>query len=95
MEHVTINQLKRFMESQVEVGILDEDGGERAPFLKKTIKKIEQCPDGTHLRIYFDDFYFFAVPLTASAEQTDSQWTAFDQTQKLKYEIRKVCSAHE
>lgn len=95
MEAVAINQLERFMGSLVEVMILDESGGERSAAVQKTIKKLAHCPDQTHLRIYFDDYYFFAVPLTSYVEQDETTWAAVDEPSGLKYEIRKVCSAHE
>jgi hypothetical protein len=88
--HIKIEELQSFVAVPVEVAILDEEGGERAPFVSKTVKKLELCPDQTHLRIYFDDFYFFAVPLHANVNQTENLWSAFDSDSELRYTIRKV-----
>lgn len=78
----------------VEVAILDQPSEDQAPFVKKTIKNSALCPDGTHLRIYFDDHYFFAVPLAASVSTDGNQWTAYDQDANLYYVIRKERGTH-
>lgn len=91
MEAIDIKALSPFILKRAEVGILDqqEQEQEQAPFSKKTIIKTELCPDGTHLRIYFDTRYFFAVPLTAEVIHEENQWVALDQQAGLNYVIRK------
>ena len=64
MEPINIDELQRFVGATVEIAIEDKEGGDQAPVVKKTIKKIQFCPDQTHVRFYFDTIYFFAVPLS-------------------------------
>ena len=84
-----MKSLESFILGDVEVSILDEDGDDKAPFVKKKIIKTELCPDGTHLRIYFDRLQFFAVPLTAEAAISDDIWSAYDQQAGLTYVVKK------
>jgi hypothetical protein len=51
---------------------------------------VQYCPDGTHIRYYFDDIYFLAVPLTSEVSQSENQWSAFDQESGLTYTVKKV-----
>lgn len=89
MELIKKEDLDGFVLQNVQVAILDEEGNDKAPFVHKKIIKTGLCPDGTHLRIYFDRMNFFAVPLTSSVEASDSRWAAFDQEAGLKYVIKK------
>ncbi|THE12748.1 hypothetical protein E1I69_10165 [Bacillus timonensis] len=89
MELTEIKYLETFISEEMEVSILDEDGDDKAPFVKKEIVKTELCPDGTHLRIYFDRLQFFAVPLTAEVAISDDVWSAFDQQAGLTYVVKK------
>ncbi|PLR83612.1 hypothetical protein CVD25_17315 [Bacillus canaveralius] len=89
MQHINLEELRRFVSVPVAVGIQDDQGDEKAPFIRKTIQKIEICPDETHLRIYFDSFHFFAVPLTANVIQTEQEWSAFDRESGLYYLLKK------
>lgn len=91
VELIKKEDLETYVLQEVKVAILDDDGNDKAPFVNKTIKKLELCPDGTHFRIYFDHLNFFAVPLTASVSASETEWTAFDQEAGLKYVIRKEC----
>lgn len=94
MELTEIKTLESFILGNVEVSILDEDGEDKAPFVKKEIIKTELCPDRTHLRIYFDRLQFFAVPLTAEIAISDEIWSAFDQQAGLTYVIKKGSEHH-
>jgi hypothetical protein len=82
--------LNPFVSIPVEVAILDTQGGEQGSFVKKQVKKYELCPDQTHFRIYFDDFYFFAIPLQSEVIQSGNEWSAIDLNSGLCYIIRKV-----
>ena len=62
---------------------------QRAPFVQKTIKKLQFCPDHTHLRIYFDEVNFFAIPLDATVTESVNEWTACDQHSGLNYTIKR------
>ncbi|WML49909.1 hypothetical protein RCG23_08580 [Neobacillus sp. PS3-34] len=69
------------------IKILDEHGSDQAPAVKKFIKKVQLCPDSTHIRLYFDDFYFLAVPLASESTLTETEWTAHDQESGLTYKV--------
>ncbi|MFE8699560.1 hypothetical protein ACFYKX_02865 [Cytobacillus sp. FJAT-54145] len=90
MESIDMDMLEDFVSSPVEVSIQDEQGNDKAAFLKKEVKKIQLCPDQTHVRIYFDQDKFLAVPRTSTVSMFDNQWTAFDMFSDLYYVIRKV-----
>lgn len=90
MELIKLEDVERFVDVQVEISIQDEEGGERAPAVKKTVKKVQYCPDGTHIRFYFDHFYFLAVPLASRVSETESEWAAFDPESGLTYSVKKV-----
>lgn len=90
VELINMNDLNQLMSKPVEVSIQDEEGGDRAPFIRKQITKIEHCPDNTHLRIYFDQQKFFAIPLISKVQYEGDDWTATDMFSKLKYVIRRV-----
>lgn len=82
------SDLKRFIGAPVKVCIHGEAGEDMAPWLDKKVKKLANCPDNTHLRIFFDDHYFFAVPLTSEVEQTETEWSAYDPEAGLHYVIK-------
>jgi hypothetical protein len=84
-----IKDVERFLGKNIEVAIHDADSNMQPPWVHKQIKKLELCPDATHLRIYFDKFYFFAVPLTSSVTQSPNDWSAYDTASGLVYLIRK------
>lgn len=84
-----IKDLERFLSEKIEVAIHDAETDMQPPWVEKSIKKLELCPDGTHLRIYFDTYYFFAVPLNSAFSQSDKDWSAYDQASGLYYLVRK------
>jgi hypothetical protein len=90
MELIKLEDVNRFVGAPVEIAIQDSDGGDQAPAVKKRVKKVQLCPDGTHIRFYFDDFYFLAVPLTSKVNQSEGKWSAFDLESGLTYTVKKV-----
>lgn len=91
MQGINVDDLKEFIGLTVELSIQDHSGEELpAPFLKKEVKNITYCPDRTHVRIYFDERNFFAIPLTANVSISDKEWLAFDEENKLYFILRKV-----
>jgi hypothetical protein len=90
VEPIKLNELKQFVGVPVEIVIHDEQVRDQAPAVKKTIKKVQLCPDGTHIRFYFDDFYFLAVPLESDVSQSEEQWSALDSNSGLHYTVKKV-----
>jgi hypothetical protein len=90
VERIKIEDLMHFIGSPVEIAIHDHEGSDQAPAVRKSIKKIQLCPDGTHIRFYFDDFYFLAVPLSSEIHQLEKEWSAFDTVSGLHYTVKKV-----
>ncbi|WP_312473554.1 hypothetical protein [Neobacillus sp.] len=90
MEPINLDDVKRFVGIPVEISIQDQDGGDQAPAVKKTIKKVQPCPDGTHIRFYFNDINFLAVPLISLVNEFKGQWSAFDQESGLTYIIKEI-----
>lgn len=89
MEPINLDELQRFVGASVEIGIHDEQGKDQAPAVKKTVKKVQLCPDGTHVRFYFDHIYFLAVPLKSDVTETEQEWSATDPESGLNYKIKK------
>lgn len=89
MEPINIDELQRFVGATVEIAIEDKEGGDQAPAVKKTIKKIQFCPDHTHVRFYFDAIYFLAVPLSSNVIETDAMFSAADPESGLTYKFKK------
>lgn len=89
VEHIKIEDIQPLISEKTSVAILDNDGQDKAPFVSKTIVKVELCPDITHLRIYFDDINFFAVPLISNVTKNENEWSAFDKNASLQYVIRR------
>lgn len=84
-----IKDLEPFLGVKIDVAIHDAETDTQPPWVEKQIKKLELCPDKTHLRIYFDTYYFFAIPLTSSVSLSDMDWSAYDLNSGLYYLIRK------
>lgn len=95
MEHIKIGDLQSYVLEKVQVAILDREGEDQAPFVSKTIQKLEFCPDNTHLRIYFDYRTFFAIPLTSTFSKNEYEWSAYDKQSGLRYVVRKEREKHD
>lgn len=95
VELIKLEDLTHFLSKTVKVGIQDLTGGERSPFVQKTIEKLAFCPDHTHLRIYFNKTNFFAVPLTASVTEFTTEWMACDRGLGLNYIIKMESGGHD
>lgn len=93
MQLINLETVRDFTSGTVEISIHDKEG-DIAPFVKKQIKSVVSCPDATHVRIYFDSFNFFAIPLTSKFEINSSELTAFDDSTGLCYIIKKVDDYH-
>jgi hypothetical protein len=88
MATVNSKDLQPFIESTVQVRIHGREDEDQAPWVRRKISKVTLCPDETHLRIYFDKYFFFAVPLSCSVVLDEQEWSAYDQTVGLYYVIR-------
>ncbi|MEH7116637.1 hypothetical protein V7128_04315 [Neobacillus vireti] len=90
MELINLEDVKQFIGNSVEIVIQNEEGGDQAAAVRKPIKKIQYCPDKTHIRFYFDDFYFFAVPAKSKVNWSNDIWSAYDADSELTYKLKKV-----
>ncbi|MGS2776547.1 hypothetical protein ACVBAX_04160 [Robertmurraya sp. GLU-23] len=91
VQGINLEELKIYVNQTVELSIQDYSGEEQAaPFIRKSLVKVELCPDETHVRIYFDDRNFFAIPGSSQVSVSEKDWVAFDEASKLYYVIRKV-----
>jgi hypothetical protein len=90
VEPINIDELQRFTGETMEIAIEDKQGGDQAPVVKKTIKKIKLCPDHTHVRFYFDSVYFLAVPLNSDVIESETMFSASDLESGLTYTFKKA-----
>ena len=90
MEHINLADVEQFTGAQVDIIIGDEQVSDQAATVRKTIEKVQYCPDKTHIRFYFDDFYFLAVPIESRISHTETEWSAFDTESGLHYTVKKV-----
>jgi uncharacterized protein YprB with RNaseH-like and TPR domain len=91
VQGINLKTLKVYVNQTIEFSIQDHTGEEQpAPFVKKQVKKVELCPDQTHVRLYFDPRNFWAIPLSSDVAVSDKGWVAFDDVSKLYYVIREV-----
>jgi hypothetical protein len=90
VEPINIDELQRFVGETMEISIEDKQGGDQAPKIKKTIKKIQLCPDHTHVRFYFDSMYFLAVPLISNVSLSEVRFSASDLESGLTYIFQKI-----
>ncbi|KMY54267.1 hypothetical protein AC623_10245 [Bacillus sp. FJAT-27231] len=94
MELINIAELDSYVSIPVQLAIHDENGT-KAPWTKKIIEQVTLCPDGTHLRLYFDQHHFLAIPRMSQVVKDDRLWIAHDEKNKLIYMIRKEETFHE
>jgi hypothetical protein len=90
-----MEDLQSFLTEDVGVTIYDRSWQDQTPLMTKQIHHIGTCPEGTHVRIYFDEQRFFAVPYTAAVTMNETEWIAFDKQAGLHYMIRKECAVHD
>lgn len=95
MELIKPEDLSRFLHKSVQVGIQDKQEKENAPFIEKEIEKLQYCPDATHIRIYFNEINFIAIPVDAEVSNSEYEWTACDSQSGLNYTIRMGDSLYE
>lgn len=88
MELEAIKALLSYVSEPVELAIYEKEV-RGIPWMSQRIKKVKPCPDCTHLRLYFDDFHFLAVPFNSLVSFTNDTWTTFDADSRLYYGIRK------
>jgi hypothetical protein len=89
VEPTKLKELKRFEGQNVELAIKDSEG-EQAPAVRKTVKYVLMCPDGTHVRFYFDSNKFLAIPVSSEFGGSEDELTAYDADSSLFYIVKKV-----
>lgn len=90
MKDIEVTDLEHFVGTNISVSIQDLSEKDKAPFLEKELKKIALCPDRTHIRLFFDQQRFLAIPRNAVVSQIKNEWIAYDSNSQLSYIIRKV-----
>jgi hypothetical protein len=90
VELINLDELRRFAGASVEITVHDQQGGDQAPAINKKIERIEYCPDGTHIRFYFDKYNFIAVPLASDIAQSETLFSAYDTECGLTYTVRII-----
>ena len=91
MSLINREDVEPFISENVGVSIYDETWTDQSPLRSKKIEKVELCPNRTHLRIYFNQRSFFAIPRTAKVSITESTWIAFDNDSGLHYVLKREC----
>lgn len=85
---INIEDVRSFVSQDVGVTIYDKTWTDQSALRSQKVYKVELCPSSTHVRIFFDEKRFFAVPRTSEVEVTDSKWSAFDKESGLHYVIQ-------
>lgn len=88
MELEAIKALLTYVSVPVELAIYEKEVRDIS-WMAQRIRRVKPCPDCTHLRLYFDDFHFLAVPFNSVVSFTKDTWTTFDADSLLYYGIRK------
>jgi len=86
---LTVEDLTPFITEDVGVTIYDETWTTQSPLREEKISHVTLCPNQTHLRIYFNEMNFFAIPREAKMTTTKNTWTAYDEQSRLHYVIER------
>lgn len=90
MKHINSLKLKDFVSIPIKLTIQGNEEVNQPAWMEKTIQNAKLCPDGTHIRLYFDSFHFIAVPKHSEITKTSHMWSAFDKETSLRYLIKKI-----
>ncbi|MGP4081765.1 hypothetical protein ACTWQL_17805 [Pseudalkalibacillus sp. R45] len=82
-------RLKEMIGAPIVVTIQGDHDEDQGLPVEKHLYKIAECPDHTHMRIYFDSFNFVAFPIDSSMEWFGDTFQAYDSQSNLYYRIRK------
>ncbi|QQK78806.1 hypothetical protein HUG20_02060 [Salicibibacter cibi] len=98
VQSVESNEFQPLQREQVTVWVCIRDEhnkeGVHDPWVKKMMAQISFCPDHTHLRFYFQDGTFLAVPLVLPVQQKGREWCAHDREAGLSYVIKMEEKVH-
>lgn len=89
MAQIQIESLNQFIATNVGITIYDDTWTDQSPLRSEKVKKVTYCPNETHIRVYFNERQFFAIPRTAKVTETSASWTAIDEEGGLHYVIQK------
>lgn len=89
MALLMIEDVTPFARENVGVTIYDETWTAQSPLRSEKISHVSYCPNETHLRIYFNERNFFAIPREAKVTTRDNKWTAYDEVSRLHYVIER------
>lgn len=81
-------EVEKLISEKVKVCIHGPANEDQAPWVDRRIHNVTPCPDHTHLRIYFDHYFFVAIPFTSEVVKKKNEWIAYDEESKLFYAIR-------
>jgi hypothetical protein len=80
--------LQPFVAHPICLSIRGEEEEEYSPEVEKTLVKLEACPDGTHLRLYFNQVQFLAIPFVSQITLGEDSYQAYDSVTKLYYHVK-------
>jgi len=89
MPLLKIEDVMPFITENVGVTIYDESWEAQSPLRKEKISHVALCPNETHLRVYFNERNFFAIPRESKIIKTNKKWEAYDEISRLHYVIER------
>jgi hypothetical protein len=82
-------RFEEFIGQSMRITICGGEGEEIAPAVTKPLHHVGLCPDQTHIRLYFNELQFVAIPVDSEWSEASEQVTAYDTEGKLTYMIQK------
>lgn len=89
MALLAIEDVKSLIRENVGVTIYDESWTAQSPLREEKIHHVSLCPNKSHLRIYFNERNFFAIPREAKVKTRDNKWIAYDEKSRLHFVIER------
>lgn len=89
MSLLTIDDVRSFITQNVGITIYDQTWTDQSPLRSEKVSHVQLCPKETHLRVYFNERNFFAIPREAEVTKTKTKWSAFDEKSRLHYVIER------
>jgi len=89
VELIHLLELENFVSIPIKLTIHGSEEEDRPVWMEKKIQSVRLCPDGTHVRLYFDHHHFIAVPKESEIIRQKHEWSAYDEKSSLRYLIKK------
>ena len=89
MELIKIFKLEDFISVPIQLTIQGSGDEDKPTWIEKKIQSVKNCPDSTHVRLYFDNLHFIAFPKESEVEITTMTWSAHDKKGNLRYLVKK------